>query len=296
MIRSIHDIHIDNAKSGKPSFSIEFFPPKTDDGEKTLFDKVLPELVKLPVEYCSVTYGAGGSTREKTIGIVDRIQKQFELTAMMHLTCVNATKTELSSVIDEARQRGVKNILALRGDPPAGSNEWLATQGGFQYSSELVAYLRELGGFAIGTAGFPEGHIAQKAGKIADWEHLANKIRKGADFVVTQLFFDNRDYFAFREYLTRNLGVDVPIIPGLMPVLSRSQTKRFTQMCGAQLPEAFLAKLEELGDDDEAVTRFGIDYCVAQCGELLANGAPGIHFYTLNKARSTAEVLKQLTA
>ena len=296
MIRSIHDIHIDNAKRGLPSFSIEFFPPKTEEGEKTLFDEVLPDLAKLPVDYCSVTYGAGGTTRDKTIGIVDRIQKQFDLTAMMHLTCVNATKEQLHSVVSEAGQLGVKNILALRGDPPVGASEWTATEGGFQYSSELVAYLKQLGGYTIGTAGFPEGHIAQKAGKIADWKHLANKIRNGADFVVTQLFFDNRDYFEFRDYLRNQEGVEVPIIPGLLPVLSRNQTKKFTQLCGACLPESFLAKLEELGDDDEAVTRFGIDYCVAQCRELLAAGAPGIHFYTLNKARSTAEILRQLTA
>ncbi|HTI69553.1 MAG TPA: methylenetetrahydrofolate reductase [NAD(P)H] [Candidatus Limnocylindria bacterium] len=294
MIRSIHDIHIENAKRGRPSFSIEFFPPKTPEGEKSLFERVLPELAKLPLDYCSVTYGAGGTTREKTIGIVDQIQRQFDLTTMMHLTCVNATKEELHSVISEAGHLGVKNILALRGDPPPGAAEWLATEGGFRYSSELVSYLRELGGFTIGTAGFPEGHIAQAAGKIVDWEHLANKVRCGADFVVTQLFFDNRDYFEFRDYLTKKLGVEVPIIPGLLPVLSRNQTKKFTQLCGARLPESFVAKLDALGDDDEAVTRFGIDYCVAQARELLANGAPGVHFYTLNKARSTVEVLKQL--
>jgi methylenetetrahydrofolate reductase (NADPH) len=197
-------------------------------------------------------------------------------------------------VIEDARSRGVKNILALRGDPPTGSAEWLATDGGFQYSHELVSYLRQLGGFAIGTAGFPEGHIAQRDGKHADWAHLANKIRCGADFIVTQLFFDNADFIEFRDYLTGKLGVSVPIVPGLLPVLSRNQTKKFTQLCGAQLPASFVSRLDELGDDDAAVTKFGIDYCVTQCEQLLKSGAPGVHFYTLNKARSAVEVLKRL--
>ncbi len=294
MVQSIHDIHVANARLGRPSISIEFFPPKSDDGDRTLFEKTLPMLKEGRFDYCSVTYGAGGSTREKTLAIVDRIQREFDLTTMMHLTCVNATREQLRSVIDEARSRGVLNILALRGDPPGGTGDWVATEGGFRYSAELVRYLHDLGGFTVGTAGFPEGHVAQSGGKHVDWGHLREKIAAGADFVVTQLFFDNADYFAFREHLTRNLGVTVPLIPGILPVLSRNQTKKFTEMCGARLPAAFLQRLEELGDDDDAVTRYGIEYATRQCEELLREGAPGIHFYTLNRARSAVQVVRNL--
>jgi methylenetetrahydrofolate reductase (NADPH) len=293
MIRHIHEIHRENHSKGRPSFSIEFFPPKTDEGERNLFQNTIPALVAAKPDYCSVTYGAGGSTRDKTIGIVDRIQREFDLTTMMHLTCVNATRAELASVVDEAAGRGVKNLLALRGDPPGGG-EWVQTEGGFRYSSELVAYLKERGDFSIGTAGFPEGHINQSGGKHVDWDHLADKIRKGAQFVVTQLFFNNADYLEFRDHLTRKLGVDVPLIAGLLPVLSRNQTKKFTALCGARLPEPFLARLEELGDDDAAVTDFGIEYCTRQIEELVKEGAPGVHFYTLNKAHSTVQILKNL--
>lgn len=293
MIQSIHDIHVADARAGRPSFSIEFFPPKTEDGERKLFTETLPAFANFPVGYCSVTYGAGGSTREKTLGIVERIQKQHDLTAMMHLTCVNATKADIAAVVDDAGQRGIRNILALRGDPPGGTGDFVRTEGGFEYSSELVAYLHERGGFTIGTAGFPEGHIAQKAGRIADWNHLVHKIRAGADFVVTQLFFNNDDYYAFRDHLVR-AGVTVPIIPGLLPVVARNQTKKFVELCGANLPPAFLARLDTLGDDDAAVTEFGIEYSTRQIEDLLRNGAPGVHFYTLNRSLSTTRILQNL--
>lgn len=294
MIRFIHDLHVEARAASRPAISIEFFPPKTEEGERILFERTVPELLAARPLYCSVTYGAGGSTRDKTLGIVERIQRDFDLTAMMHLTCVNATQAELHAVIEEARGRGVKNILALRGDPPGGTGEWVQTEGGFRYSSELVAYLKHLGGFNIGTAGFPEGHIAQPAGKHADWGFLAEKVRAGADFVVTQLFFDNADYYEFRDHLTQKLGVDVPLIPGLLPVISAKQTRKFTELCGARLPAAFLAELDRLGDDDAAVTQFGIDYCTRQIQDLLRNGAPGVHFYTLNKAHSTVQIVRNL--
>ncbi len=294
MIRFIHDLHREAREAGRPAISIEFFPPKTDEGERNLFERTLPELLTIRPLYSSVTYGAGGTTRDKTLGIVERIQRDFDLTTMMHLTCVNATKPELHAVIEDARARGVKNILALRGDPPGGTGEWVPTEGGFRYSTELVAYLRELGGFNIGTAGFPEGHIAQKGGKRVDWEHLAEKVRAGADFVVTQLFFDNADYYEFRDHLTKKLGVNVPIIAGLLPVLSARQTKKFTELCGAKLPASFLARLDQIGDDDAAATEFGIEHCTRQAEDLFRNGAPGVHFYTLNKAHSTVKIVRNL--
>lgn len=294
VIQLINDIHRKAVIAGRPVISLEFFPPKTAEGDIQFFEKTLPALFSTKPDFCSVTYGAGGGTREKTIETVERIQREFDLTTMMHLTCVNSTREQLREVIEEARGRGVRNILALRGDPPGSGGQFVKTEGGFEFSRELVEFLRKLGGFDIGTAGFPEGHIACKAGKYADWGYLAEKIRAGASFVITQLFFDNADYFAFRDHLTNKLGVDVPIFPGLLPILSHNQTKRFVTMCGAKLPAPFLDRIESLGDDDAAVTQFGIEYTTRQCEELLREGAPGVHFYTLNKSRSTVEVLRNL--
>ena len=290
----IRDIHTACRAAGRPAVSFEFFPPKTAEGESALFEKTLPALMTLHPDYCSVTYGAGGSTREKTIGIVERIQREHGLTAMMHLTCVNSTREQLGEVLAEALGRGITNILALRGDPPGGTGEWIATEGGFQYSSQLVGFIRELGGFSLGTAGFPEGHIAQTAGKIADWDFLAEKIDAGADFVITQLFFDNEDFYRFHDYIVKKVGRPVTIIPGLLPVLSGRQTKKFTEMCGARLPMPFVVRLDQLGDDDPAVIEYGIEYTVRQCEALLQYGVAGLHFYSLNKAHSTVEVVRRL--
>jgi methylenetetrahydrofolate reductase (NADPH) len=293
-MRYVRDILAECAAEGRPAISYEFFPTKTPEGERTLLTKTIPELLTGNPDFCSVTYGAGGGTRETTIGIVDRIQRDYALPTVMHLTCVNSTRTQLLDVVNEARSRDIRNILALRGDPPPGETQWTATEGGFEYSYQLVAFLKEQGGFSIGTAGFPEGHIAQPAGKYVDWGYLRDKVQAGADFVITQLYFDNADYFEFRDHVTAKLGVNVPIIPGILPVLSRSQTKRFVTLCGAKLPETFLARIEELGDDDPGVTQYGIDYAVQQCAELLRAGVPGLHFYTLNKSHSTLRVLEAL--
>ena len=289
----IRDIHA--AAAGKrPVISFEFFPPKTEEGDRALLEKTIPALMRLRPDYCSVTYGAGGSTREKTLGIVDQIQRKHGLTAMAHLTCVNSTKEQLREVIAEARGLGIKNILALRGDPPGGTGEFRTIPGGFEFSYELVRFLRELGGFSIGTAGFPEGHIACKEGKYVDWQRLKEKIDQGADFVLTQLFFDNADFLEFRDHLEKKLGVRVPICPGVLPILSAAQIKRFTTMCGAKMPAPLVDKLNTMAEDDESATQYGVEYATRQCEELLRAGVPGIHFYTLNKARSTTEVLKNL--
>jgi methylenetetrahydrofolate reductase (NADPH) len=289
----IRDIHAAKRAAGQPVISFEFFPPKTEEGDRTLLSKTIPALCQLKPDYCSVTYGAGGSTREKTITIVDRIQREHHLTAMMHLTCVNATKTEIAQVVEQARSLGIQNILALRGDPPGGVGIFQKTEGGFEYSAELVAWLKEQGGFSIGTAGFPEGHIACSGGKEVDWQNLKKKIDAGADFVLTQLFFDNADFLEFRDYLTR-LGVTVPICPGILPISSTAQIKRFTNMCGARLPQSLVAKLESFGDNDEAVTAYGIEYATQQCADLLKAGVPGIHFYTLNKVAATTQIMRNL--
>jgi methylenetetrahydrofolate reductase (NADPH) len=293
-MKFIRDIHEACRAEGRPAISFEFFPPRTDEGDRALLERTIPALRELHPDYCSVTYGAGGSTREKTIGIVDRIQREHGLPAMLHLTCVNSTREQLGGVIAEARARGIKNILALRGDPPAGTSDWVATEGGFQYSSQLVAFIRQLGGFSIGTAGFPEGHIAQKDGPLADWKYLAEKVAAGADFIITQLFFDNEDFYRFHEHMVKKLGVTVPIIPGMLPVLSAKQTKKFTELCGARLPAEFVAGLDKYGDDDAAVIQYGIDYTTRQCEALLKFGVPGLHFYSLNKAHSTTQVVRNL--
>ncbi len=289
----IRDIFAAARAAKRPVLSFEFFPTKTEEGERVLLEKTIPTLMRLKPDFCSVTFGAGGSTRDKTLMIVDRIQRQHGLTAMAHLTCVNATKEEIRGYLTEARARGIKNILALRGDPPGGEGEFKMTEGGFEFSYQLVEFIRQAGGFSIGVAGFPEGHVACKEGKYVDWHRLKNKIDHGADFLITQLFFDNLDYLEFRDYLTK-LGVTVPLVPGIISILSTAQIKRFVALCGAGLPETLVTELEKRGDDDEAVTQFGIDYATNQCQELLRQGVPGIHFYTLNKARSTTAILKNL--
>ena len=292
-MKLVRDIYAAKHAAGQPVISFEFFPPKTDEGDKTLFEKTIPALMELKPDFCSVTYGAGGSTRDKTLLIVDRIQKQHGLTAVAHLTCVNHTREQVRELLAQIRALGVKNILALRGDPPGGG-EFVKTPGGFEYSNELVQFIREQNGFSIGVAGFPEGHIACQEGKLVDWGHLKEKIQAGADYVLTQLFFDNEDFYQFRDHLTKKLGVNIPIVPGIISILSAPQIKRFTALCGSKIPPTLAAQLDKIGDDDAAAGEFGIEYATKQCEDLLKNGAPGIHFYTLNKPHSTTQILKNL--
>jgi methylenetetrahydrofolate reductase (NADPH) len=289
----IRDIYAEKMAAQKPVISFEFFPPKTDEGERALLEKHIPALLAARPDFCSVTYGAGGGTRDKTLRIVDRVQREHGLPALAHLTCVNHTQAEVRDLLGAIRALDCRNILALRGDPPGGG-AFQPTPGGFEFSAELVAFIREHGDFSVGVAGFPEGHIACPAGKHADWGHLRDKVASGADFVVTQLFFDNADYFAFRDHVAGKLGVTVPLVPGVISILSATQIKKFTQLCGAKIPPALRARLDELGADDEAAMKFGIEYATSQCEELLRAGAPGLHFYTLNKAPATVQVLKNL--
>ena len=293
MIPFIRDVFATARNARRPVVSFEFFPTKTEEGERALLDGTIPTLRQLNPDFCSVTYGAGGGTRAKTLAIVDRIQREQRLTAMAHLTCVNATRDETLAVLRQAEALGIHNILALRGDPQDGNGRFVQTDGGFEYSHELVQFIRSSGEFSIGVAGFPEGHIACTEGRHVDWRRLKHKIEHGADFVITQLFFNNDDYFALRDFLA-GLGVTVPIVPGILPILSAAQIKRFVALCGARLPRLLLSKLDTHCHDDETVTRIGIEYATEQCEELLHQGAPGLHFYTLNKARSTTEVLRNL--
>ena len=292
-MKFIRDILAEKKAAGQPAVSFEFFPPKTDEGDRTLFERHLPALFAARPDFCSVTYGAGGSTRDKTLHIVDRVQREYHLPALAHLTCVKHTREEVRVLLEKIRAIDGKNILALRGDPPGGG-EFQPTAGGFEFSAQLVEFIREQKGFCTGVAGFPEGHITCQGGKLADWQHLKEKVDAGADFVITQLFFDNADYFAFRDHVAGKLGVNVPLVPGIVAILSATQITKFTQMCGAKIPPALRKKLDEIGTDDEAALNFGIEYATRQCEELLRAGVPGLHFYTLNKAHSTVQVLKNL--
>lgn len=292
-MKFIRDILAEKQAAGKPVVSFEFFPPKTDDGDRTLLEKQIPALLAARPDFCSVTYGAGGSTREKTLMIVDAIQRQHRLPALAHLTCVNHTRDEVKVLLEKIRALDCKNILALRGDPPSGA-EFKPTPNGFEFSSELVRFIGEQGNFSTGVAGFPEGHIANKNGKHADWRHLSEKVAAGADFVITQLFFDNADYFEFHDFVVQKLGVSVPLLPGVIAIVSATQITKFTQMCGAKIPPVLRSKLDAIGTNDAAALEFGIEYATRQCEELLRAGAPGLHFYTLNKAHSTVQVLKNL--
>ena len=276
---------------GGPVFSFEFFPPKTDAGERNLYS-ALTELRTLEPSFVSVTYGAGGSTREKTIEIVKRIKEEYRLEAMAHFTCVGATVPELRETLDEMQRAGIDNVLALRGDPPAGQEAWIKTEGGLEYSRELIELIDGGYPFAIGAACFPETHI-HALSREADLEYLAEKVAAGADFLITQLFFDNALYFDFVTRV-RAIGVQTPIIPGIMPITHAGQVERMASMCGASIPEGLRRELQARGDNPEAVLDFGVAYATLQCAELLAAGAPGIHFYTLNRSPATRAILSAL--
>jgi methylenetetrahydrofolate reductase (NADPH) len=285
-------MRIDQQLAGpEPVFSFEFFPPRTEQGEQNLY-AALAELRTLEPSFVSVTYGAGGSTRAKTIEIVKRIREDYGLEAMAHFTCVGATVAELRSTLDEMHDAGIENVLALRGDPPAGQERWVKTDGGLEYSRELVALIRDGYPFTIGAACFPETHI-HAASPEQDIEYLSEKVAAGADFLITQLFFDNAFY---RDFVARAraTGIEVPIIPGILPITQISQLERMTKMCGAQIPEGLRRELHAREDSPEAVIDFGVAYATLQCAELLAAGAPGIHFYTLNRSPATRAILGAL--
>jgi methylenetetrahydrofolate reductase (NADPH) len=277
--------------AGQPVFSFEFFPPKTEAGEQNLY-AALADLRPLEPAFVSVTYGAGGSTREKTIEIVKRLKEDWGLEAMAHFTCVGATVPELRRTLEEMREAGIENVLALRGDPPAGESEWAKTEGGLEYSRELVEMIAEDYPFAIGAACFPETHIHASSPED-DLRYLGEKVQAGVDFLITQLFFDNAFYFDFVSR-ARAAGVTVPIIPGIMPITRVGQVEKMAAMCGSAIPEQLRSELHGREDDAEAVLDFGVAYATLQCAELLAAGAPGIHFYTLNRSPATRAILSAM--
>jgi methylenetetrahydrofolate reductase (NADPH) len=279
------------SRGDDPVFSFEFFPPKTPEGERNLYN-ALSELRPLEPAYVSVTYGAGGSTRDKTLEIVQRIKEEFDLEAMAHFTCVEQTVEEIESTLQRMRDAGLDNVLALRGDPPAGQAEWTKTVGGLEFSHELVRLIRSNHDFSVGAACFPETHIHATSPED-DLRYLREKVDAGVDFLITQMFFHNDLYFDFVER-ARAIGIDVPIIPGIWPITNVAQIKKVTELCAATIRPELLAELEARADEPEAALDFGVAYATLQCAELLREGAPGIHFYTLNRSPATRAILGAL--
>jgi methylenetetrahydrofolate reductase (NADPH) len=283
----------DYLSSGAPSISFEFFPPKSDEAVAQL-ERTIAELRALEPAFVSVTWGAGGSTREKTIDIVSRIKRETGIEAMAHLTCVGSSRDDIGAVLDRLVEAGVENVLALRGDPPKGQTTFVAAEGGFRYANELTTFIREAHGrrLCVGGAAYPEKH-PECGNPAVDLNNLKRKVDTGLDFVITQLFFDNRHYWEFVER-ARTAGIAAPIIPGIMPITNAAQIERFTVACGATLPFKLGAELDRRRNDPQAVMQLGVAHATSQCIDLLTNGAPGIHFYTLNRSSATKDIFSAL--
>ncbi len=274
-----------------PVISFEVFPPKTDKAMEHLLE-ILPRLLALRPSYMTVTYGALGSTQARTLEIASLIKKAHGFEAASHLTCVGASREDIDRILARLTASGIENVIALRGDPPKGETYFVPAEGGFCHANELVAHIKATGRFGIAVAGYPEKHI--EAPDIdTDLRYLKRKVEAGADIVVTQLFYDNADYFAY-ERRVRALGIKVPVVPGLLPIQSYSQIQRITSLCGAKIPSALRAALEAAGDDAAKVEEIGIRWTVEQCRGLLSGGAPGIHFYVLNRAAQMEKILAQI--
>ncbi|MEM7232153.1 MAG: methylenetetrahydrofolate reductase [NAD(P)H] [Planctomycetota bacterium] len=279
------------ASNGAPKISFELFPPRTEKAEASL-GRVVPKLVDLDPAYMTVTYGALGSTQDKTLGIASKLRNEFNMVTASHFTCVGATKEEIDQTLDLILAEGIDNIVALRGDPPEGEETFTAPEGGFAHANELVAHIRGRDQFGIAVAGYPEKHV-EAPSMDSDLAFLKQKVDAGADVVVTQLFYDNADFFRFVEQ-AQNVGVDVPIVPGLLPILSYQQIKKITSLCGARIPDELGAQLDAAGDDKEKVFEVGVSWCEAQAVELLEQGVPGIHFYVLNRAKHMERIMSSL--
>ncbi|HEV8541311.1 MAG TPA: methylenetetrahydrofolate reductase [NAD(P)H] [Verrucomicrobiae bacterium] len=282
---------------GKPAISFELFPPKTDAAMENLRE-VLPELIALRPDFMTVTYGALGSTQERTLEIASLIQNQYKVRTACHLTCVGSSRAALDGILDQIHASGIRNIVALRGDPPKGETAFVAPKDGLAHANELVAHIRakeksgKIGPLGIAVAGYPEKHV-EAPDMETDLRNLKRKVQAGADCVISQLFYDNRYYFSFVK-AARALGVQVPIVPGLLPVLSAKQVLRITSMCGSCLPSELQAELEGAGDDAAKSEEIGVRRCIAQATELIEKGAPGIHFYVLNKSSHMMKIMDKI--
>ncbi len=273
------------------TISCEFFPPRTSEGIPGVFEAV-ERLKHFSPDFVSVTYGAGGSTRAFTEEITAGLKDQHQLEVMAHLTCVGQTKEELNDVLVRLNELGIENLIALRGDPPRGQEGFVAVEGGFQYAIELIKHIRENFEFGVAAACYPEGHT-ESPDLDTDLKHMRLKVERGAEFLITQLFYDNSDFFKLMDRAEK-AGIDVPIIPGVLPILSTGQIRRFTSMCGAKLPVKLDQQLEKYSDDDDAARELGVEYATQQVRELWDNGVPGVHFYVLNRSYSVSKILENL--
>lgn len=275
-----------------PCFSFEFLPPKTPEGEANLWH-ALEDLRALEPGFVSVTYGAGGSTRNRTLDLVTHIKERMGLEAMAHLTCVGHSRGELLELIETLQEAKIDNVLALRGDPPAGQRDFIPAPDGFRHANELVSFIREQDHtFCLGGAAYPEGHV-ETPSRDDDLRHLKLKVDAGLDFLITQLFFDNAFYFDFVER-ARRIGINVPIVPGIMPITNYEQLNRFVRLCGTTVPMRLALQLEKVKDDPAALMQLGVAHATVQCMELLSRGVPGIHFFTLNRSPATRMIVSAL--
>ncbi len=273
---------------GRPIFSFEFFPPKTDQGFAALY-RTVTDLKRLNPDFVSVTWGAGGSTRRKTLEIVLEIQRDIGVTAMAHLSCVGSTPDQLTEALDRLEAAGVENVLALGGDWPP---DYQPPPGAFVYANELTAFIRSRWGFCLGGACYPETHRAAPSPEV-DLENLVRKVDAGADFLITNMLFDNADYFSFLQR-ARDAGIEVPIVPGIMPIISAANARRMTSLGGGQMPPELERSLADVEHDDALTMQVGVEWAALQCRELLERGVPGIHFYTLNKSLATRSIFQSL--
>ena len=289
MVRKIADI----LQEKERTYSFEFFPPKTPKGMEKLLETA-KTLKELDPDWFAVTYGAGGSTRELTMDIVDQLQRDYDVSVMHHLTCGGHTKDDIRALVDEMKKRGICNILALRGDPPEGVTQWESVPDGLDYTWQLCEFIRSHYGnsLSIGVAGFPEGHI-DCPDKETDAKYLKMKMDVGGEFVITQLFFDNQDYFEYVERV-RKIGVKARIIPGIIPITGYQKLLRFCGNCGATIPQKVHDIFKPLDGDDEATYKAGVEFVTQQCNELFEGGAPGLHFFSLNKVEPTREILSKI--
>jgi methylenetetrahydrofolate reductase (NADH) len=279
------------SRAEEPVFSFEFFPPKTDDGERVL-GLALESLRALEPDFVSVTCGSGGSTRDRTLKLTRWIKHELGIETMAHLTCVGASRDELHDTLRATASAGIENVLALRGDPPRGEATWSPHPEGLSHATELVELIAADYDFSVGAACFPEVHV-DATDRASDLEHLKRKVDSGVSFLITNLFFDNELYFRFVEE-ARAAGIEVPIVPGIMPITSTAQIKTITGLCGATIPPALMSQLELRTGNGDAVLELGVSYATLQCAELLARGAPGVHFYTLNRSPATRAILSAL--
>ncbi|NIX14947.1 MAG: methylenetetrahydrofolate reductase [NAD(P)H] [Candidatus Dadabacteria bacterium] len=278
----------------KPVISFEIFPPKTDEGLKKLKDVTLPQLITLDPSYITVTYGAMGTTREKTLDIASFIKNELSMETACHLTCVGSTRDDIDKILDNISTSNIRNIVALRGDPP---KDGIINESSYNYANELVAHIRDYEQknnieFSIAVAGYPEKHLEAQSMEI-DIENLKKKINAGSDIIITQLFFLNQYYYDFVD-ITKSHGIDIPVIPGLMPILSTKQIQRISSMCGSKIPDYLKDDLDKAGSDDRKAKKIGIDQCIIQANDLLNTGVPGIHFYVLNHSEHITEIISQL--